>query len=180
MYEAARVGHVAVVQDEAAIRHVRVLIEMVDPFGVEQGSAPLDAVHHIALAEEKFGQIGAVLAGDSGDQRDLGVFHDVEHCSVRGIYPLVKDGRRAKGARRIQRLPPSFASSRTQSCSGSASIFLPSGKRDFPAWTTNKRSNRRSASAEASDLVMAGASPYFTSTPMRLPPRKRRRSSSVP
>ena len=70
-------------QDEAAIRHVRVLIEMVDPFGVEQGSAPLDAVYLVTLIQEKLGKIGAVLAGDSGDQRDFLFFHEIGYCSLR-------------------------------------------------------------------------------------------------
>src|SRR6267378_814337 len=47
---------------------------------------------------------GAVLAGDSGDQRDLGVFHDVEHCSVRRICPPVRGPTRQ---RRTGDLPPS-------------------------------------------------------------------------
>src|SRR5207244_13454852 len=117
---------------------------------------------------------------DTGGRSVVVYIRDAEHCSVRRIFPFVKEGRRAKGARRIYRLPPIFASSRTQSCSGKASTFLPSGKRELPAWTTNSRCSRRSASAEAIDLVKAGASPYFTSTPMRLPPRKSSSSSSLP
>ena len=81
--ETARVGHVAVMQDEAAIRDVRVLIEMVDPLGVEQGSAPLDAVHLVTLVQEKFRQVGPVLAGDSGDQSDFLFFHETGYCSLR-------------------------------------------------------------------------------------------------
>src|SRR5258706_15048623 len=87
MNEAARIGHVAVMKDEPAIRDVRVLKDMVDPLGIEQGSAPLDTVHHIALVEEKLGQIGAVLPGDPGDQRDFGGFHDGGECNVRRTYP---------------------------------------------------------------------------------------------
>ena len=34
-------------------------------------SAPLHAVHDVALAEQEFGEIGAVLAGDAGDQCDI-------------------------------------------------------------------------------------------------------------
>ncbi len=88
--QAARIGHVAVVQEKAPVGDVRVLIQMVDPVGVEQGRAPLDAVHHITLVQEKFRQIGAILPGDPRDQRDFGFFHDVGYCSVRRIHPLVK------------------------------------------------------------------------------------------
>ena len=47
---------------------VRVLVEVVDAVGVEQRSAALDAVHLVALFQQEFGQIGAVLAGDAGDE----------------------------------------------------------------------------------------------------------------
>ena len=65
------VGQVAVVQEEACLVLVRVGVEMVDPAGVERRGAPLDAVHDVALGQQKRREIGAVLAGDAGDQRDL-------------------------------------------------------------------------------------------------------------
>jgi hypothetical protein len=46
---------------------------VVDALGVEQRAAPLDAVDDVALVEQEFGQISAVLAGDPGDERDLGL-----------------------------------------------------------------------------------------------------------
>ena len=51
---------------------VRILIEMIDPVGVEGRGPPLDAVNDVALVEQEFGEIGAVLAGDAGDERDFG------------------------------------------------------------------------------------------------------------
>ena len=68
--DAARVGHVAVVQNEAAIGFVRVLVEMVDAIGVEKGSAALDAMNLVALSQQKLCQIGAVLAGDARNKRN--------------------------------------------------------------------------------------------------------------
>ena len=65
--QAARIGHVAVMQDEAAVRFVRVLVQVVDAVGVEQRRAALDAVDLVAFAEQKLGEVGAVLAGDAGD-----------------------------------------------------------------------------------------------------------------
>jgi hypothetical protein len=44
---------------------------MVDAMRVEQAGAAFDAVHHVALFEQQFGEIGAVLTGDAGDQRGL-------------------------------------------------------------------------------------------------------------
>ena len=45
---------------------------MVDPGGVEGRGTALDAVDFVALAEKEFGQVGAVLTGNPGDQ---GFFH---------------------------------------------------------------------------------------------------------
>jgi len=47
---------------------------VVDAVGVEEGSAALDAVDFVALAEQKFGEVGAVLAGYAGDEGFFG--HD--------------------------------------------------------------------------------------------------------
>jgi hypothetical protein len=47
---------------------VRILVEVVDAVGVEQRAAALDAVHLVALVEQELGEVGAVLAGDAGDE----------------------------------------------------------------------------------------------------------------
>src|SRR3989475_3940241 len=64
------------------------------------------------------------------------------------MYPIPLVG----GRIRYHRRPLIFASSPTQSCSGSASTFLPSGKRELPAWTTNSRCNRRRSEEHTSEL----------------------------
>jgi hypothetical protein len=38
-------------QNEPAMRNVRILIEMIDPVSVEQGGAPLYAVNGVALRQ---------------------------------------------------------------------------------------------------------------------------------
>jgi hypothetical protein len=70
--EVAGVSQVAIVQLEARVFHVRVLVDVVDPAGVERAGAPLDAVHDVALLQQQFRQIRAVLAGDAtgGDLLD--------------------------------------------------------------------------------------------------------------
>src|SRR5215831_679277 len=70
-------------QDETPRRSVRVLIEMVDALGVEQRCPAFDAVHDVSLAEEKLRQVGTILSGDAGDQRDFRVLHVGAYCSVR-------------------------------------------------------------------------------------------------
>ena len=69
--EVGGVGEVAVVHEEAAAGHVRIRVEVVDAVGVEGAGAALDAVDGVALAEQELGQVGAVLAGDAGDERRL-------------------------------------------------------------------------------------------------------------
>jgi len=64
--EVHRVGHVAVVEGEITVLDVGVLVDMVDPLGVEEGAAPFQAVHHIPLFQEELAQVSAILAGDTG------------------------------------------------------------------------------------------------------------------
>jgi hypothetical protein len=70
-HQAGAVGHVAVVQDEAPVLLVRILVQVVDAVGIEQRAAALDAVHLVVLVEQELGEIGAVLASDAGDQCDF-------------------------------------------------------------------------------------------------------------
>ena len=66
-----RVGEVAVVGEQADPLLVGVVVEVVDPVGVEARGAADDAVDLVALLEQELGQVGAVLAGDAGDQGAL-------------------------------------------------------------------------------------------------------------
>jgi hypothetical protein len=70
------------VQNELAVVDVRILVEMVDPVGVEQGGAAFDAVDGVAFLEQEFGQIRAILAGDASDQ--CGFSHAVIGSAVSG------------------------------------------------------------------------------------------------
>ena len=74
--QAGGVRHVAVVKHQAALFLVGILVEVVDAVGVQQGSAALDAMHFIPLFQKEFGEIGAILTGDAGDQSSFqeGVF----------------------------------------------------------------------------------------------------------
>ena len=65
--QVGRIGHVAVVQEEARLRLMRIDIEVVDAAGVERRRATLDAVHDIALIEQEPGEIRAILAGYTGN-----------------------------------------------------------------------------------------------------------------
>jgi len=45
-----------------------ILVQMINPAGIETAGPALDPVHQIALLQQQFRQIGAVLAGDAGDK----------------------------------------------------------------------------------------------------------------
>src|SRR5207247_10938994 len=47
---------------------VRVLIEMINTFGIECGGAANDAMDFVVLAEQQLCEIRAVLSGDAGDK----------------------------------------------------------------------------------------------------------------
>ena len=102
--ERGGVGHIAVVEDEVAMRDVRVLVDVVDAGGVEERGAPLDAVDLVALAEQELGEVGAVLSGDAGDECLLqNRFSGVLRCgdfTARGagvLTPLVAGRRGERG-----------------------------------------------------------------------------------
>jgi hypothetical protein len=57
------------VQQERHVAGVGVLVEMVDARGVERGGTPLDPMNGVAEAKQEFGEVGAVLPGDAGQQR---------------------------------------------------------------------------------------------------------------
>ena len=58
---------------------MRVLVDVVDPLGVEQRGPAFDAVDFIAFFEEEFREIGSVLSGDAGDE---GAFHGCKMFKV--------------------------------------------------------------------------------------------------
>ena len=75
--QVAAVREIAVMKSEAwrlscGISLVGILIEVIDAGGVEGGGAAFDAVYGVALLQEEFREIGAVLAGDPSDER---LFH---------------------------------------------------------------------------------------------------------
>ena len=64
----AGVVQVAVVEEQAHILFVRVVVDVVDATGVEGGGAADHAVDLIAFCQQQFRQVGTVLAGDAGDE----------------------------------------------------------------------------------------------------------------
>jgi hypothetical protein len=51
------------------------VLEVTDPLPVDRAGPPDHAQHLVTLVQQQLGQVGAVLTGDTGDERSLG--HDV-------------------------------------------------------------------------------------------------------
>lgn len=70
------VTQIAVVKSELGIRFVRVLIDVIDPLSVNGGGAAFDAMNFIAFPQQKFGKIGSILPGNSGNESAFNHFCD--------------------------------------------------------------------------------------------------------
>ena len=71
LYNANQVGgirQIAVVQFEAHMLFVGVLVEVVDAVGVEHRRAPLDAVNLVAFFEQQLGQVGSILSRNASNE----------------------------------------------------------------------------------------------------------------
>ena len=60
-----------------------VLVEVVDAVGIEQRGAAFDAVDLLALRQQALLKIGAVLAGDAGDECSFHKGQDVVEPTAR-------------------------------------------------------------------------------------------------
>ena len=69
--QVAGIGHIPVVQEEPAPGDFGIVVDVVDARGVERTAAPDDAVDFVALFQQKFCKVRAVLAGDPGDESTL-------------------------------------------------------------------------------------------------------------
>src|SRR5262245_35703798 len=84
LQEADQIGgvcQIAVMEKEVCLLLMRIEINVVDAGGIKGRRSTLDAMHHIALLQEKSSQKGAILPRDPRDQRNL-VRH---HCALEAI-----------------------------------------------------------------------------------------------
>jgi hypothetical protein len=71
--------------EEADAFSVRILIQMIDPGRVERRRTPFDAVNDIFLVKQKFGEDGAILAGNAGNQSSF--------CHFAILFPIEKQSK---------------------------------------------------------------------------------------
>ncbi len=79
-------------EDEIPVIDMRVLVEMVDPAGVEHRAAALDAVDDISFPKEEIGQVRAILAGHTGNE---GCLHEGREGLMKN-WPILRTGLRSK------------------------------------------------------------------------------------
>jgi hypothetical protein len=68
MEQAARIGHISVMQAKMHVGIMGILIEVIDAASIEQRSAPLNSMHFISLGEQEFSQVRTILSCNTGDQ----------------------------------------------------------------------------------------------------------------
>mmetsp|Transcript_1083 Transcript_1083/g.1870 ORF Transcript_1083/g.1870 Transcript_1083/m.1870 type:complete len:369 (+) Transcript_1083:223-1329(+) len=69
------IAKVAVVEEKLNAGGVAILVDVINTAGVEGRRTTDDAVDNVALLEEELGEVGTILAGDTGDEGDLGLRH---------------------------------------------------------------------------------------------------------
>ena len=66
------IDKVAVMEHESRVALVWILVQVIDPTGVEAARSPLDAMHLVALLQQQLRQVTTVLPRDTGDRAVLG------------------------------------------------------------------------------------------------------------
>ena len=69
--QVAGVGNVTVVEEESLPGKLRIVVDVVDPRGIERTAPPNDAVNLIPLGKQEFGEIRSILTGDAGYKSTL-------------------------------------------------------------------------------------------------------------
>ena len=82
-----RITEIAVMQEQAGSFVMAILVNWIDPFGVETGGAADDAVDFVPLPKEQLRQVGAVLSSDPGDK---GAFRHGSGLFDQGLGPVVE------------------------------------------------------------------------------------------
>ena len=120
------IGEIAVVQREPPVGVMRIFVQVIDAIGVERRGAALDAVDFVTLLEQQLGEIGAVLAGDAGDQRALARARSWRRRPVtrRVAHLAARIARRSCGVNRIQnRAEPAAVEPRAASWAPASRYF---------------------------------------------------------
>ena len=70
LYQVAAVGETAVVEYKPRVLLMGVLVEVIDPAGIETAGTAFDSVDLVSLSKKKFSQVAFVLSGNARNQID--------------------------------------------------------------------------------------------------------------
>jgi hypothetical protein len=70
-------------EKELGILVMYVSVEVINPRRVEKGCSALQAMHNVALAQQEFGKVGTILAGDACYESSAGHISDPEQDSLK-------------------------------------------------------------------------------------------------
>ena len=87
--QVGRVSQIAIVKNKVTVVDMGILIDMVYALGIERGGAAFDTVNFVAFFQQEFCEVGAVLAGDTGDESAL--FHSDISCVFNNLLVLRKE-----------------------------------------------------------------------------------------
>ena len=68
------VSEIALVQNQARITLVGILVKMIDPTGVERARTPLNPMNLVAPHQQQLSQVASTLPGDASDQGGFGLY----------------------------------------------------------------------------------------------------------
>jgi hypothetical protein len=72
--QVGRIGHVSVMEDEALVGFVGILVNLLYPPRVERGGAAFHAVNFVALVQQQLSKICTILTRHPGDESDFASF----------------------------------------------------------------------------------------------------------
>jgi len=85
--EVGGIREVAVVELEARVRDMRILVDVIDALGVEERGAALDAVDFVAFFEEEFREVGNFTAKTRSRGFGKSLTANARECTLKGVNP---------------------------------------------------------------------------------------------
>ena len=89
-------SQIAEVKVQTPFRQGRIFVNVVNASCIERTRPAHNPMHFVSFGEEQFGEIGAILSGDAGDQRTLHLLHSLSlEVSLQRQYRVFLSARSA-------------------------------------------------------------------------------------
>ena len=73
--EIGRIGKIPIMQDEMHVALVWILVQVINPVGIERGRTALHAVDDITFFQQEFGEVSAILPCNACYEGDFLLIH---------------------------------------------------------------------------------------------------------